>query len=351
MRTASLLSLALLVGTAPARADAPPPWPQASMQLDFTRGAGVQGCPDERALRGFLAREFGYDPVTRDAGMRVQIVVARLQGVELLAVFTIEDSAGKIVWAQPIRDRFGCRDLLESVAVAIQVTVDHILLKPPAVPKAPAPPPPEPAAPLPPEPAAPPTPPPVPAPAAPPPAPPCLPKPQPWTFRAGAGYSLNFGFTPGPDLGPLAFFTGKKGAYSLSGEVRAAWTPNPMDEVPGKLVVFTRFIGGAIAPCIRRDPFFTCIPLTLGILSVSSEAGHAVSLRQPVVFAIGWRLGVEQSFMKGFAVRAFMEPASIVTKTMLELDRSEVWASPLVSLSVGVALAVSLGPVVDGAHR
>jgi hypothetical protein len=341
MRTASLLSVALLVGTAPALADAPPPWPQVSMRLEFARGAGVQGCPDEGALRGFLAREFGYDPIARDGAMRLQIFVTRLQGADLLAVFTIEDSTGTIVWSQAFRNRFGCRDLLETAAVAIEVTVDHILLKPPAVP----PPPPAPAAP-PPAPAAPPTPPPVPSAA--PPAPPRLPKPQPWTFRAGAGYALNFGFTPTPNFGPLAFFTGDKGTYSLSGEVRAAWTPNRVDDLSGP-PAYARFIGGAIAPCIHRDPFFVCLPFTLGTLSVSSV--RSLGVRSPVVFAIGSRLGVEGPFMKGLAVRVFAEPTSIVTKTTFEFDGSGGWASPWLSVSVGVALAMSLGPMIDGGCR
>src|SRR5215471_889795 len=92
-RGVSCLGIALFiaVSSATARAaGAPPSPPSPEARLFYTRGAGVQRCPDERALRRAVEARAGSDPFVSDTTLSIRVELAK-EGERLRARITIAD--------------------------------------------------------------------------------------------------------------------------------------------------------------------------------------------------------------------------------------------------------------------
>ncbi len=122
-------------------------------RLSYTIDSGIEGCPDEAAMRGAVATHLGYDPFRDDGSWLVRAHIQRTKA-ELSARIEITDEMGAPFGGRTLRAPKGeCADLVESMALATSLALDPVTnprapaAKPPAapappiVPVAPAPPP------------------------------------------------------------------------------------------------------------------------------------------------------------------------------------------------------------------
>ncbi len=121
-----ILSLsALLVLSAPTRADEPPKWPRVGVELTYARHLGAERCPSRDEVERLIRNECPNNPFDLDrAEVRVvvDVSVARHNGT-YYADFTITRPDGEILWVERKEDT-RCTRALDYVALAISVHTD-----------------------------------------------------------------------------------------------------------------------------------------------------------------------------------------------------------------------------------
>jgi hypothetical protein len=138
------LALALLLATGRARADPAPAGPAPpdaahTARLAFVRGSGAEGCPDEEALRGAVARRLGYDPFRADAPRSLEASV-RVVGSALHGVVRLRDATGVALGTRYLSEAVdGCAELVAAMALAISIAIDPKVLVSSAPPSPPPP--------------------------------------------------------------------------------------------------------------------------------------------------------------------------------------------------------------------
>jgi hypothetical protein len=318
MLHAHLLSLALLLALVPTRAMADPP-PRIAVRLEYTRGPGTESCPDTPALHDAIVTQLGYDPVRPDADARLVALLAR-QGQGLRASLVLLNPAGRSLWADEIRSRGAdCSRLIDSMALAIRVGIDPLVLPPPA----PAPPPIAPPPPL------------ISPPAAPAPAQDAAP-PKPSStrpkIRVGLGTSLSVWSAPAL----AASFSLQAGVrwdlFSISAEGRT-----DLPATGKKEGIVTSLTSGALLPCVHPAGIvLVCGLVTAGArrFSTMDDTSHGSAF-----FAgAGVRAGVEIPIAGPLSVRASGDFMGTIQPTIARVDGVERWTSPPVSAGFGVGV-------------
>jgi hypothetical protein len=299
---------------------------QRSVRLDYARGAGAAECPEEAELESIVSARLGYDPFSVEASRLISVRVAR-QGTVLVAHLDVESGAsrGSRDLASPNRD---CRELIDSLAVAIAVGIDpSSLSRAPASPPAPSP-----------------LPPPAPLVVAPPIAGAELPKSEtpspnhdPVRLHTGLGPTVSFGAAPSTNLGIAVQAGARWRAISLGIEGRADF-PVSRAAVGGGDVSASLLVG-SVLPCAHRGIFLTCLMMTFGAMRASGE-GVTNPLRDTKFYAAaGGRVGVEIPAWGAVAVGLHGDLVAPLTEITLRLNDRDVWTTPNVSAVLGAGLA------------
>jgi hypothetical protein len=230
---------ALLASAIPTTANARP-----SARLVYSRAAGAESCPDERALRAAVAERLGYDPFFAWVKQAVVASMAPDGRRGFVARIRLVDEQGIEAGTRDLHADGACADLLDTAALAIAIAIDPQSLTPRPVAEKPGPPQPPP--------------PPPPPDAGPeeeeaPPEPTQAPAGSPVTFDAIAGVVASVGVAPAPALGARlgAEARWRDVSIGLDGRIDAPAASGP---VQGGGRVSSRLIVATLAPCAHAGP-------------------------------------------------------------------------------------------------
>lgn len=315
--------LACLLG-GPAAGAAQP----AQVRLLYSRGEGAALCPDEQSLRESVAARLGYDPFAEKAETTV---AATLTGDShgLRAHVELLDVRGRVTGSRLLTTaRKDCQELSATMALAICIAIDPLVLSRPPPEADPGP-----SAPLPhaePCPACPACPKPMPG-SAPVPAPPSWPV----LFRVGAGLQADLGAVPTlVSLGVVVQAQLRYRAFALALEGRVDPYLGSARVGMGGGVGATLVLG-LVAPCARYRFVGFCAVLGLGALQ-----GRSVDLAFPnqasTFYAqAGARLSFEVPLHRRLALDLHLDGATPLTRTTLTVDGAEAWSTPALSGALG----------------
>jgi hypothetical protein len=327
-------ALALVHATGIARADAET---ATSLQFDYQRNSGAEGCPSEDDMRQRIASHVGHDPFARgpsrssgpSSGVRLAIEGAP-KG--LVARIELRDASGKIVGTKnldsPTRD---CTELASAAALTISVAIDPLRAAEPPPPSTPAPPPPAKSpgviivherviervtsAPIP-------------------------QPPAPWRFRVGGSLVGTFGWEPATSAGLTAFVGVRRGFFTLDLEGRADL---PQSKAAGSGgAVRASFLGASLAPCFALSITRACVVGTLGALQGRGEGLDRQLSQDTFYAALGVRLAAEFSLTRAVRLRAHGDLQAPLTRTTLRLDQRDVWTTPSAVALLGIGAVYEL---------
>ncbi len=287
-------------------------------RLVYLRDEAIAGCPDERALRDAVAARLGYDPFRDDAATTITATLSR-GGRGVRAVVTLQDATGRTTGSRTLAsDRSDCAELGSAVALAISIAVDPLALvrKPPPA-EAPAPAPACPECPV----------------CPPPPAPPRAKA----SFRAQVGAQLDLGAVPGvASLGITASAGVRWRAASIAVEGRVDPRLATFDAPNGRVGATLLLV--ELAPCAHFRWAAACALVGAGALQGVS-AGIAAPRRDSTFYAAaGARLAVEIPLRGPFALALHGDLLATITRTTLQIDGTDAWATPPLSGAVGAAV-------------
>lgn len=320
-------ALAFVLGYDPTLASADE-HPQA--RLEYARGAGAAECPDETELKSIVAARLGYDPFSPDAARVVAVGVVR-QGSGLVAHLEVRGAAarGSRDLQSSTRD---CRELIDSLAVAIAIGIDPLSLsRVPSLPPLPAaeakaaqqPEPPLPAA--------------VPTVID---ARPERPRASdPVRLRGSIGPLVSFGAAPSTNLGITAQVGVRWRAVSIGLEGRADF-PVSQQAVDGGRVSAS-LLAATVVPCAHYGVLLGCLLGTFGALRAEGESVTTPLRETKLYAAIGGRVGVEIPVGSIFAIGVHGDLFAPLTQITLRLNDRDVWTTPVVAGGLGAALAVT----------
>ncbi|HTB72556.1 MAG TPA: hypothetical protein VK762_04915 [Polyangiaceae bacterium] len=116
---------ALLASAIPTTANARP-----SARLVYSRAAGAESCPDERALRAAVAERVGYDPFFAWVKQAVVASMAPDGRRGFVARIRLVDEQGIEAGTRDLHADGACADLLDTAALAIAIAIDPQSLTP-----------------------------------------------------------------------------------------------------------------------------------------------------------------------------------------------------------------------------
>jgi hypothetical protein len=317
LAAASSIALGAAPGPAPAR-----------VAHAHTRGEGAESCPDEAGLQGNVIARLGYNPFEPSAPLHAVTRIERSARKGFTATLNLGREG------EPPRTRAlsstsaDCRDIADSLALALALAIDPQYLvreppppAPPAPPVASAPPPPvtEPAA------APPPAPPPTPPPASPPP-----PEPVELTVYATAVGSI--GLSPRANLGGAIGLGFQHRAFALYAEGRF---DAPASVALSTGSVQTNLIIGSVLPCLQWKRIGGCVSVGVGALQVDGRVAFGRRQTSPVV-KVGLRLQYEWMFSAHVGLVARLEVSGVPTRVTVLVDQAPVWSTSPVTADVGL---------------
>ncbi len=286
------------------------------VRLQYTRAPDASLCVSDDALRSAVLRRLGYAPFDDAASDVLQVEVARkTPGFVARLVRTTPDGARKGE-RELFTPRSDCADLGETLAFAIIVAIDPLLLfrGPPDAGE--SPPPPDAGAPDAGE-----------ADAGTPAAGPFdagvqVAEPAPISLEPAVGVAAgaSWGFSPGVALSLRGEGRLRFGLVSLGVLLRAellgrlAFSAGSIEATP---------LQAGLAPCVHLGGLSVCAVLTGGVLVAVTTA----STRITPVAAAGARLSYELQFgrLRPFA---FVEAGAALARTSIFVGDTEVWLSP-----------------------
>lgn len=332
-------------------------WPRSAaaqrpeIRLTYNRGSGAASCPDVQTLRESVAARLGYDPfrsqvqTEADAGPegpeRVVGVEIRatLQGGPrgLRALIEQRDRGGRVTGSRLLTTaRKDCQELSAAMALALCIAVDpFVLSRPPPSPPLPQPTPPQQQQPPPPLPPPPPV---APCPSCPPCAPPPL---SPVRVRAGAGLQVDLGAVPTiGSLGVVAQAELRYRAFALTLEGRIDPSLGSRSADSGRGAVQATLLLGLLAPCARWRALGLCALLGLGALQGRGVDLQVENRATTFYAAAGARMAVEVPLLRSLALDLHLDGLAPLTRTSLQVDGIEVWATPPLAGALGAVLQV-----------
>jgi hypothetical protein len=309
---------------------APPARARVSAKLDYRRGRGADGCPDETALREGVATRLGYDPFVPGDTRVVRVTMEH--GTTWRAVVELREGTGA-EGRQELSSRAAtCEELASAVMLAVSIAVDPMsarmaplasVAKPePLAVAGVAPPAPEPVPPR-----------------APPPSLAGSDAADAWHAQAAVLAFVSFGEVPRTTWGGAIEGSVESRWTSLAIEVRAVAPQQAMagggGSVRGWLAVAT------LAPCIHWRVSFACLLLGVGaFLGQGEGVTHSESDATPYVSA-GGRLGIEAGLAPGLRLRVFGDVTTPLTPTTLSVGGIEAFRTPDVAGIFGAGVVHS----------
>jgi hypothetical protein len=147
------------------------------------------------------------------------------------------------------------------------------------------------------------------------------------------GALLAWGVSPAvPAFGGTLGAGLQRGPWSLDLEGRGDWLTRASD---GSVAVKSSLALGSLAACVHVSVGMGC-----AIGGVGSLGATGVVSDRAVFGDAGVRLGVEWPFARPFFLRLFVDTLATLTQLTFHLDGQDVWMTPPLSASVGVAVGV-----------
>lgn len=287
----------------------------ASARLFYGIGDGVEGCPDEAALRRAIADRVGYDPVFAIAPNDIEITIVRA-GDRLVGDVKFVDPRRALVGGRTFQGHVGrCDDLVATMALSVAIALDTFEkttapsptaeTAPTASDVAPVPaPPPPPAS--------------RPAPSSLPPAAPtrdasegptAAPVSSSWSprFDLAVGMAGWIGTAPSFAFGPTASaaMRGQRWVVGAGGTVQlpagAAVSGLPVGEVRTSLAA-----GGPFA-CLALDPYFACGEAFVGAMHADAPGVPGAGAQTGVDVLAGARAGTDVALGLGLSARVALD--------------------------------------------
>ena len=299
-------------------------------RLSYAPDSDIEHCPTDRELKDAVASRIGYDPFdgAPDDAREVHVEVHRRAGGIVGLLELRGPKPGQRELGSPRGD---CRELLDTLAVAIAIGLDPASLTRPAGPpvgvdEAPAP-----------------LPTPVVAPSTPPAPAPERPLPPPSSrdtidVRLGGGPVLLFGELPAAAPG-LAASIAFRWRWVEPGLEAFATLPVSQGARMGK--ASASLLGATVLPCGHAQLFFGCLGLTLGALRGEGEGVVPAMSGSQLYAAVSARAGVELALTQAVWLRGSLEAVAPLTRITLQLAAEDVWRTPSVAARAGANLGVS----------
>jgi hypothetical protein len=304
----------------PRPADARP-----SARLVYSRAAGAESCPDERALRAAVAQRVGYDPFFSWVKPAVVASMSPAGKRGFVVRILLVDEQGVESGMRELHVDGECADLLDPAALAIAIAIDPQSLAPRRVEEKPAPyqPPPPSAAP-----AA------RPNEEAPSPEPAPAPTGSPVTFEGIAGAVASAGVAPEPALGARlgASARWRNVSVDLEGRVDAPASRGAQ----GGGVVSSWLAVATLAPCIHAGRLFACGLVQMGRMRASGPGSD----QWAAWWGAGGRLGVLVPLSARVDFRLASDLVGDFAYPTLDINGVPVWKAPPLSESLGADVVV-----------
>lgn len=318
----------MTVALAGAAAHAAPP-PTRVVALEVVRDAGAEVCPDERAVAADVIGRLGRDPFVAAAPERVLVSLSPARRGFVARITLIGAPPFQGVRTLRTRDP-ACAELGETVALAIAVAIDPLVLTRPTPP------------PLPPGPigarrgrdlaevrrpitrrSPEPTPPP--------------PPPTPLVTELGLAASSAIALSPGVTVGPRIWGGVRGDGWSLAGGVVIHLLGE--GDVPGGRVAAS-LIAGELEGCLRVGPWSACA--TLGVGGQSFGGDGVTGGQEALWIAPGIRAGARASLTPALALEVTAAGSFPVTRARVRVDDAVVWETPAATLVLGLGLVLAL---------
>jgi len=298
--------------------------------LDYRRGVGAEGCPDEQAIRDRVAARLGRDPFREQADTRVTVAITA-SPTDLHAVIHIMGD-GAAGGERELHAAVGeCAALSDAAALAIAMALDPIaiagaapgaptVVAPGAAPDAPA----------------------VVAPLAPP--PPLLrggavTQPSaPTSLRGRLEAIVGRGASPGTAIGLSFGAELGRGRWSLAVEGRADL--GGVESLPDGGDVSGRVLAAALAPCVHDHRLAACAVVTAGALRA---AGHDVAEAREVTspyLAGGARIAWSTA-ERPLRLDLHLDALAPLARTELRVGDDAVWTTAPVAFVLGIGVSRS----------
>ena len=325
-----------------------------SARLTVERGKGAELCPAPQAVREAVVRRLGLDPFTDDGVTDIHVTVSA-DTAGLHARIAIAGDANRLPAERLLSSaRFDCRDLADSIELALSIAINPRLALAPSAPVAAPPPPsgpaPPPAAVAAPPPAAEPAP--LPASSTAPPSArlptaPQAPASPPVVVanreevgaagpRAKVGGQLSLGVEalgtaglgPGPALGAGVDVGLRRRRWSLELDARAVM-PSSADLAGGTVTAWLGML--ALAPCGHFHAFAACAVGGVGALRGRGEGFVLTGSATLPTFSVGARVAWERPVGERWWLRTSAELNAVVGRAHLLVDGNEAWVSPRIN--------------------
>ena len=317
-----------------------------SARLTVERGKGAELCPAPQAVREAVVRRLGLDPFTDDGVADIHVTVSA-DTAGLHARIAIAGDANRLPAERLLSSaRLDCRDLADSIELALSIAINPRLALAPSAPVAapppvsgPAPPPPSGPAPLPASSTAPPS---ARLPTAPqaPARPPVVVANREEAGAAGprakVGGQLSLGVDalgtaglgPGPALGAGVDVGIRRRRWSLELDARAVM-PSSTDLTGGTVTAWLGML--ALAPCGHFHAFAACAVGGFGALRGRGEGFVLTGSATLPTFSVGARVAWERPVGERWWLRTSAELNAVVGRAHLLVDGNEAWASPRIN--------------------
>lgn len=334
MYAVALLVVALIILSAPARADTPP---RRAIQLEVQQNGLLPSCQVEQRLRSALVRRLGYDPIDSTAGEHLDIRLFRMSAQEIAAYLELRGTGGAIVW-----QRFyaklppnGCGELVDSATLGLELAFIKGAQKP-SVP-GPAPKPPEPCSP---SPSCPPC---APAPSCPV-EPPPAPDEDPGTFALQASLGPELLFGPLPAMaGGGAVGLALRGPFAVIG-LEGRISGPAVNEVPPEREILAWLATASLVPCLRAWAFDGCGVVSVGALHALGRGIDVPEAGSQLYAAAGLRLAALVPLHGSFLLRPYVEMTFPLRPIKIGIDDNAVWMTPPTGAIVGLSLVAEFLP-------
>jgi hypothetical protein len=272
-------------------------------------------CPTQSELETAVSARLGYVPFTPDADSNV-VAVITASGKKLSGRVELRDRSGALHGTRTLEGS-DCEDLAQSLALAITLAIDPLVMQrapaPASVPVV-APPPPQPTLP-----------PPLSAP---------VPTPRP---LVRLGVAVLASIAAAPDVEPGFEIEAGLGwhyfSLALAGHVDAP------DSTP---LIQTQLLYGALTPCFHYSVGMFCGRVIAGALRGAGT--QIANPREDTTFyaAAGARAGVEVRVYRAFFLSAFVDVNTVLTRTRIDVNASPAWTTPVLNGDIGVKALVIL---------
>jgi hypothetical protein len=302
-----LASIVLVISSTATESKAP-----TTVAITHIRGEGALSCPTEAALKGNVISRLGYDPFVAAAPVRALTRFTKVgQRFSASLELAREGEAPRVRALES--ESTDCRDVAESLALALTLAIDPQFLvreQPRPVPAAP------PTAPQPPT------------------VPTVPPASAPVELAVYAGGLVSVGLSPSPAFGGNVGLGFRHRSFALYGEGRVD-APTSIAVATG--VVRTNLLVGTVLPCLQWNHVSACFALGVGAFQVDGQLAFGRRASTPVVKA-GLRLQYEWMLFRHVGLLVHGEVSGIPTRVTVLADDVAVWSTSPVAGNVGVGI-------------